>query len=117
LVAEFAHQLWAASLIELQEMGVYEVIGTEPDLTAFEPERPIRSAAPSRPQASRPETPGQRHERKLAERLFRLEELGEPYSVCVICEVPLADGDRCSCGTKLQPKIVRPPSPTPDNQP
>lgn len=117
LVAEFAHQLWAASLIESQEMGVYEVIGTEPDLTAFEPERRVRSAAPSPPQAPQPKSPGQRHERMLSERIFRLEELGEPYSVCVICEVPLPEGDRCSCGTNLQPRIVRPLSRTLDNQP
>ena len=117
LVAEFAHQLSAASLIELQEMGVYELIGTEPDLTAFEPDRPIRSATPSPPQSPPSESPGRRHERMLAEQLHRLDELGEPYNVCVICEVPLPAGDRCSCGTKLQPRIVRPPSRTLDNAP
>lgn len=115
LVAELADQLWAASLVELQELGVYEVIGTEPDLVAFEPESPIRSATPSPSLVPPPETPGQRHERMLAEQLLRLDELGEPYSVCVICEVPLPAGDRCSCGTKLQPRIVRPSSRTPDN--
>jgi len=117
LVAEFAHQLWAASLIELQKLGVYEVIGTEPDLAAFEPERPVRSAAPSSPRGPQPESPGQRHERTLAERIFGLDALGEPYSVCVICDVPLAAGDRCSCGTKLKPRIARPHSSTPDNAP
>ncbi len=117
LIAEFAHQLWAASLIEPQEMGVYEVIGTEPDLAAFEPERPVRSARPGPPQRPQREAPDQRNERMLTERLLRLEELGEPYSICVICEVPLLTGDRCSCGTKLQPRIVRPPPRTPDNDP
>ncbi|MFC3661544.1 hypothetical protein ACFOM9_15905, partial [Luteimonas notoginsengisoli] len=112
LVGEFADQLWAASLIELQEQGVYQVIGTKPDLAAFALERPVR-AVPSPPPDQPPETPWQRHERVLAEQLIRLEELGEPYHVCVICETPLPAGSRCGCGTKLQPKIVRPPSSEP----
>lgn len=109
MVAEFADQLWAASLVELQEMGVYQVIGTEPDLTAFAPERPVRSAAQD-PPATQPDTHGRRQERMLAEQLLRRDEPGEAYSVCVICEVPLPAGDRCSCGTNLQPRVVRPPS-------
>lgn len=115
VVDEFARELWAASLVELQETGVYEVIGTEPDLTAFGPRRPIRSTEPSQPQRQRPETPGQRHERELAEHITRVNELGDSYCVCVICDMPLAAGNQCSCGTKLQPRVVRPLPHTPDN--
>ena len=32
---------------ELQEMGVYEVIATQPDLTAFMPKRPVRTTEQS----------------------------------------------------------------------
>ncbi len=116
LVAELMDQLWTASLVEWQEIGVYEVIGTIPDLTAFEPVPPVRSAAPSPPQATSPGLPGQRHARMLAEQLLRRDELGEPYSVCVICEVPIPPRDRCSCGTNLKPRIVRRPPRTPDKE-
>jgi len=110
------NQLWTASLVELQEIGVYELFGTIPDLTAFEPVPPVRSAVPSPPQATRPGLPGRRHERMLAEQLLRLDELGAPYSVCVICEVPVPPRDRCSCGTNLKPRIVRQPPRTPDKE-
>ena len=35
----------------------------------------------------------------------------------LILELLAFTGDRCSCGTKLQPRIVRPPPRTPDNGP
>ena len=108
LVAELAHQLWAASLVELQEMGVYEVVATEPDLTAFEPKRPRPPAELRTAPALSPERAGQRHEQFVHKQITKLEALGEPYSVCVICEAPVEASDRCSCGTKLQPRIVRP---------
>jgi len=115
LVQEFADQLWAASLVEPQETGVYEVIGTEPDLAFFEPKRPIRSGEPAHRRQLYAESTRQRYERIRVEQLSTFDELGEPYAVCVICELPLFLGSRCSCGTKLQPRLVRPATYTPDN--
>ncbi|QOW21768.1 hypothetical protein INQ42_11130 [Lysobacter avium] len=113
LIGDLADQLWAASLLELQERGVYEVISTEPDLAAFEPDRRVQPATPSPPPASPRDNPRQTHERVPAEELLRLEERGEPYNVCVICEMPFRSGDRCRCGTKLRPRIVRASPPYP----
>ncbi|MCE7031635.1 hypothetical protein LY625_03205 [Lysobacter sp. GX 14042] len=110
LIGDLAEQLWAASLIELQDRGVYEVVGIEPDLAAFEPERQVQAAAPTLPMTTLPETPSQCHERVLGAERLRLEAQGEPYHVCVICELPFPAGRRCGCGTALQPQIVRPPS-------
>lgn len=108
LIGELAENLWAASLTELQDRGVYEVVGTEPNLAAFETERRVQTTPPPLPMP--PEPTSQRHERLLGEERVRLEARGEPYHVCVICEMPFPAGNRCGCGTSLQPQIVRPPS-------
>jgi len=64
------------------------VFGTEPDLSALELERPVRSANPAPRPAPPPETRGQRHERAVTAEFVKLEALGEPYYVWLICETP-----------------------------
>lgn len=112
LVGDLADQLWAASLVELQEMGVYEVIATEPDLTAFMPNRPVRTTEQSPALPPPPEILSERHERIVAEQVLKHEGLAEPYLVCVICDTPLSLGNRCGCGTSLKPRVVQPSSPS-----
>ena len=83
-----AEQFCEAFLLQAGAWGEFEVLGTEPVLSAIEQERPVRSANIAPRPAPPPETRDQRHERAETSEFVELEALGEPYYVWLICETP-----------------------------